>query len=1051
MGEIKMKKSVLSFVLVGLAAPLLAGELVVDPYRAVERTWPKHEMKGKDFWMFLAPRWRSLTGVAEERFVQESGLTVNVGLTPRFYHFVRTLSVRDIRAFDTKGQTVPVTATLTCDEKGAVCWTADDGSLVVSCELLDPAVKFLPAVGTFSVRAERPFVRLTFAHGTGNGSEVDAIVNADVPSVTEIGRDTAAVLLKSPSASLTCELRSRPWHVSYTTILDEEKLEPLLRKYPFYLGSFLSYWPILNAPEGTVDHSGLRRIARKYADTFAGITSYEWDSNYLQQLTHGPTGDLLADIRYGAKIPCTRSEMADNMYADWRNVERASGAGHVFGMSGCINFMQYAADFGAKVVEYEITEGIGGQTRIQNMINFSAARQFGIPSSLYMAYFANQHTADSYYSIDPVKKAMGTRGTDWGTSPNYSLRCFYLGYFMGNNFLRFESQTSGQTIEVEKGRWELTGNGKAIKDIWEWSERKDARGDWYAPILLLKDRASISDGKYPLWQRPFAFYELFPATAGDAYVDMVDQIVSPYENRRGFDDPSGGTDLVNSEFADIFTSYIANPLRHGEVQYEDIADYPVIFVLGDMNWTESLANTMKKYVSGGGTLVLTVAQADPFDAGFTGYKVSDGTVDSKDGLVIRNGAAVNPREVIRTTSDGHPLVIRHDYLKGRVLTVTSPNFARTGRDFGRPPKELKELLLAVQKEVVPFSVSGDCETVYNRMPDGSWKVLIVNNNGLAKKTNETEEHYFPEYARDITLDLPEGATAKEVRCGAKVKVEGEGEQRTATLSLPPAGILVVDVKGVKLPKAKGADPKPRPDPVRNFVRRSEPTGIRNDGFRFDPEMRQPKEKAPAVIGEWLARNEFKDTSGNGRDLKVVGPVAFKDGVATLAGDKPTFARIDHAGFKQTIYEGTVETWVKLDMSAKPIRGDKRGATFGVFAFGSNLMLAAQGGRWALSAIRPFSREDIYGPAVTGEWTHLCVAFKDGVYDLYVNGIKAKDLNGPLRAGRQGKDTFYDTLTVWYGSLEPAWGYFFRGDMMGLRYLSRRLSDEEIRKRAEKRW
>ena len=1045
-----MKKCVVMATMLVAGLGLVAGEWVVDPYRAVDAKWQKHYQKGKDFWMFFLPKWRETPGVAEERFVQESGIELTMKSEPFIMHFTRTISIRDVKAFGTDGREVPVRAKLGCAEDGAICWTADDGSLVVSCDVLDPVRKYAAAVGAFSVEGDSPFSRVEFRHGTPGGSHVATVENAGSSASAAIGGDFVTIRLKAPATSFSCDLSSGPLRVRYTSVENEAKWAAVMRDYPFFLRSRWGVWPLLNAPDGTVDYSGLLRVERKYASTYAGIDSNEWDSNFLQKINHGPTSDYLVDMRYGTKIPCGRREMADVVRAWWKDVERAEGARNIFGMSGCINFMQYAADFGAKNVGYEITEGIGGQTRIQHQIAFSAARQFGLPSHLYMAYFADQYTADSEYSIDPAKKAMGTRGTDWGTSPNYSSRCFYLGYYMGCNYLRFESQPNGQTIRCGEGRWALTGNGKVLKDVWEWSERPEGvRGEWYAPILLLKDRASISDGKYPLWQQPFAFYTLFPATEGDAYVDMVDQVVSPFENRRGFNNPSGGTDLVNSEFADVFTSYIANPLRHGEVTYEELSVYPVTMVLGDMNWSESLCNTLKKYVAGGGTAVLTVAQAKPFDAAFTGFEPSGETANSADGLVVAKGRVAKSAKVAKTTSDGLPLFVTMDYFKGRVILVTSPNFRGTAKMplCYKAPAALKELLLALQREVVPFTVDGTCEAVYNRMPDGSWKLILVNNDGLAKKTNETEEHYFPEYARKVTLGLPAGATAKEIRVGVPVEGSGAG----TSITIPPGGVLVVDVKGVPDKARMPFDPNPKYTPVSRFAACVETTGLKNDGFRYDPEERMPKEKAPAVVGEWLAKNGFKDTSGNGRDLKVVGPVEFRDGVAVMAGNKPTFARIDHSKFKPTLYTGTFETWVKADVNAKPLKGDKRGSTFGVFSMGSGLMLASQKGRWALSSIGSNKRMDVLGPAVKPEWTHLCITFDHGVCNLYVNGELVRGVDGPMRTGRQCKDTFYDTITIYYGSLEPSWGFFFRGEMSGLKFLSRCISADEVKALSEKRW
>ena len=233
--------------------------------------------------------------------------------------------------------------------------------------------------------------------------------------------------------------------------------------------------------------------------------------------------------------------------------------------------------------------------------------------------------------------------------------------------------------------------------------------------------------------------------------------------------PDFSANMRNSTLADVFDVYNATPLdRKQEPTLAQLAKYPVIFLMHDIHWTESLANTVKRYVAEGGTLVLTTAQAAPFadDPEFLG--ISSRGCRTTDGNLVVDRVKVAGADVVEKTDGGLPLVLRTTFGSGNVLLVTSP-FFRQVKDRDTVPPQLVKLLERLQAETVPVKVEGLCEALYNVCADGSWRVTLINNSGVQKDPGTSDDPSRPEWAAKLVVTLPEGATAEEIRTGAKLE------------------------------------------------------------------------------------------------------------------------------------------------------------------------------------------------------------------------------------------------------------------------------------------
>ena len=1035
---------------------------VADPYRATGAKWKRHVVKGSGFWHFLEPSWFTLDGVKDLPMVRDAAIQwAKADMSDAIVGFTRRICVYGVEAKDEQGAVVPATYEITADEPG-VTIDKGDGFTVVSAPYCDVKVRYLPARCKIAIRAERPFKTVDIKHGSPRGASIADVERTSEPAEIAISKKNCRLDLAKAAGEVTLDVASAKPGFTMYGIANEAALRDRLARAPFTILAPSIIWNSIGAPEGFIENrEALGKIAARYPETFLGLEITEWDANFLQKINHGTTSYQLRDLLQVREIPTDRNGMVRNLALQWDNYARLFGD-RISAMSGGLNFQLYSGDFGAKVICSELSgERVSKSQRLLQMYTVSAARQFDTPSSIYIAYYTAAQHPNSRFIFRKLGRNT-TKGLDFGQAPSLTTRNFYPFYYLGGNFISFESQPHGQVepTDESESEWRLTGNGKAIDDLYRWYRgEKGARGDGYAPILLLEDRRAGDDQAWPLAKRQASFYGMFDSTDGDVMTEYIMRAISSANGHESPTDPAGGACHFNSSLGNVFNMALANPLRSPEITSEHLAKYAVVIVAGDLVWSENIANRVKRYVAGGGTLVITAGQSHPFDAAFLGAEASPKDTVEADGLLVCKAKLRKGARVLKATSGGQPLVVANSYGAGQVDFVLSPFFKKALAKNAKPedrfvaPPQVKELLETVQDAVLPVKVKGDCEFTFNRVDDGTWRICLVNNLGSVKDPKSSVEKLLPEWASDVTLTLPAGATAEEIRLGVKPAVSG----RDWTFKVPPAGVLVVKVDGVSAGTRgdQAAVAEKAYSPVRNFERKFATTGKPNDGFRFDPatSARRPKGKAPAMIGEWLAKNDFKDASGNKHDMKIVGKFDSADGAVWSKGG----VSYGSVSFKTdyTLYQGTIETWVKPSANVEDFRPDKagRGRQGGVlFLEGGSIYVYWCNGRWACATLGGGRRLDIFGPEAKPEWTHLAVTFDKELTRFYVNGKEVVSPDGPIRRlSEQGLGAFHNGLDFVYGSANPAWQFFFRGGLKGLKYYSRCFSPEEVREKAGEQW
>ena len=484
------------------------------------------------------------------------------------------------------------------------------------------------------------------------------------------------------------------------------------------------------------------RYAREYPDTYLGCVFGEWNSRVMYFLPRKRSAHYLNFSRE-FPMPCSRDQFYLNFLSYWDMAAGQKGP-RVVGLSGPCNLTAIGCERGSTLAALELTGEAHCPWRELMLFTCGAGRQFDVPINFYQAYFLQGCSTCSIPNRSP------TSGEDWGIPPNLGYRAIMLGYYKGCNYQQFESFPWGFVRAVKgsdvKGDGdsvtvELTGNGRAVKRAYDFIRSAEGeRGEFYAPILLLADRAHGHDGlsgvpSVKTGHGPFA-NEYQPTAADQFFSDILAIIENDTRGGRRY--ASDGKinpvaeyqfGLYNSPFADVFDVAIANPATPGrELRADQLAKYPVVISVGGIQWTEELKALVNDYVENGGTFV---------------YPQGEQQLVAKSGL-------------------------------GNVIAMP------------REPGEMRKMLLQIQREVLPCSYSGDCETVWNAMPDGSWRVCIVNNAGVSKLPNKTEETFHDEFAKKVVFDLPGGATAKELMTG-----KGGG-----TVVLPPGEVRVLEIRGM---------------------------------------------------------------------------------------------------------------------------------------------------------------------------------------------------------------------------------------------------------------
>ena len=995
-----------------LATVLPGGEikssLVASPGAAVPVKWAKHPIMGKDYWMMFNKALSFQKGVAHEKFIRESGYA-NIPSPWLPTPPQRCMGIREIEVFQGgKNIAGKIKVKFSSPERGVKLLNSGnftDGDLKTSGWIIGPtddfrishkAVPFEAAlevpeaktVEKIVIHTEKSSLPLKHLAAFVNGQEQSALY--------EKKADSFSLTFSRMPRTRIIHLKGLVQQVIYRVGDLSPDVQKLVKGKPFTHHHFKFRGKHAEVAPDNVDRESVRRFRKKYPN-FIPETVGEVSANFYQH-RYNPHRFRDHLERQGAIVSTydrNRCEAEATLRKNWQRYIDVFGELNM--LEGGLPSMQYYYEWGVKLCFAEaMNEAAHFSNRNLMMFSRSGARQYSSPWGFYQTSYGGGTYADSRYpekvALEKAKKRPWHPGEDFGCSPSYNQRILFLAYYAGANFQEFETDQYGFTKEHKDRTWSLTQSGKLVRDFYDWVSRPEGkRGEFYAPVLLLND---YYHGNWEWKRRPqWNVWYLYPYEQSDymlkSVIDIIDPPTGSWARMKEFT-----PGLRNSKYADIYDSFFANAPT-GVISQAELGKYPVVFLMGAIRNTPGLTESLQKYVRKGGTLVINAAQMELLPESFAGVRLSKDRTAS--GAMQIHRITPAGAEVVLKDAAGLPLITRFKQGKGHVI-LTTPHYMLNVKNPKQPLPLLAKLLKKLQSEVLPVKVEGDIQYCFNKMDEkGKWKLILINNKGTFKPPMRTKEEFFPEYAQKITLTLPAGATAKELRL--KIPVVQKGNK--AELTVPPGQVAVVELNNINF-TAPAIDPSP-------LTRKGRLEVVKED-------VVHPKLFFHSKTGEGGVSRDVKKEGNalryNGKSSDTIFTVPVRGDITS--GGYSCFAKAEHSKGHQVVITNR-HTRIEI------LRG-----------------------RWHFFAYDNNAAFNVTGPKVIpGKWTHLALTWDKHILRFFIDGREIIPAAGPAIFNGSVSGVFNGTAglhlgTHWWARMNP-----FAGLIRNARFYGRCPSEKEI--------
>ncbi len=1009
-----------------------ASPLVADPGRTAAVEGSPVRVMGRDHWYLLKKDWLELDGVKEEPFVKESGTHyAKWDLKWPDQETPRVIFLRDLKVYaehDDPAKASGYSLKIEPIEPDTQIYHPEhlaDNDLKSVCgisgSIASAVRRYTPVEAKLNLQFSLPrsVRKIVLAYGTGKKAELGRV------SFFCDGREIRPDSMTRKSGVLKAEFKPAPRSKEFTLLCRSAAPVGVLKDFPEKMQQRLLTRPfdshlLRPVPFGlsprNFDVADGEKLMAKYEKSHIGIGFTEWDSQaFLQSLI--PTNRLYSEtVDFIGPMPDNREDAVRNMENFW-NWHRELFFNRIWGMSGSTGFAHYGMEWGGRTAGLELTNN-SATVPHRTLMRYTAGagRQYGRPWLLYLAYFMGKLSPNSL--MPPVEKKTSSwgQGMDAGISASFSRRVFLSGYFMGNTFLGFEAQPWGQA-QKKDGKVELNANGKVLKEFYEWT-RSDAgkRGVWYTPILFAVDyqHGLVRDGNVWAW----GSWSRIPQTRGDLMSRHFNRAIDYWDgNESAWSQPPYSHNLHNSALGDIFDTELGNPPSGVMPQFRN---YAVVILPDEIRMTEPLKEKLMEYVRNGGTLVINVIHRRFFPAGMMTAKIQPDIICDS-GLKLPQVVLNQALPAFRTDA-GNLLAVSQQYGRGKVI-MTLPKYF-LGDNPEQPNPYIGRLLEALQREVLPFQVAGDCQFIISRLAADHWKVALINNKGVLKEPWERQEKFDPRYAAEIEIRLPASAEVSSVYRPVKLKKSSSGVR----LVLPPGDVAVLEIRGVRMPPSLAgtiiADTADRQAGRKLHPFRPVPQKPSVPGGR--------KECAPRLIGEW----KLDGTPGRVREGKIR-EKTFDMNYAQLPSGRKVYDVSAPQSAVQVKYSpglslpaGSFTLWAAPDFNAR--LSDRGGYPLA----GRFFRIMFHNRRWSVNVM---DSAVIAGPAAKHRhWDHLVFTWNRQECRFFVNGEEYSFNGVPIKIFLPVWNNAFDIGS--YGRGRRTFG----GKISDVRLYSGALSPDEIK-------
>jgi hypothetical protein len=584
----------------------------------------------------------------------------------------------------------------------------------------------------------------------------------------------------------------------------------LTNKRPFVIvGNYASAGKIPNS---------YQQLEQIFGNLWVGIISGE--NSYLNipfSPENIPVGVDFKDANYRWLLTDGKNKWQQMINSDWASTVPKPFEKMILALSvGTSPRIHQLAEAGAKTLG---TESAAAMPYFQGQVAFArgAGRQYSKPWNWYFgASFGSAirtFTVEDPYILNLEGLKINSRNAVIGPSLAHIRRALLFSYLQGASFFHPEQ---GYNLFDTNGQ--LNPMGWAYDEMLRLAAKHPNRGVVNTPVAILLDEAHGWD-KYTyngmrLWDKKS--------------LERPDQMINQFFNVAYFPFPKNegepandlNVSFPNGYFGDIFDVLVTSPTRMDSLQ-----SYPAVFCLGDTRLNAKWTERLKKYVEGGGTLVINAEQITAgLDESFLGVKLQNKRKESNAVICERDNeeivgtpfpyqqAVATSARALARASNGDPIAFLNKVGKGQVI-LTTPSYLM-GYDEAAMPY-MAHLLLELTSGLQPVEVRGNSQYFVNLRPDG-YVVTFSNNEGLVKLSDSPAQLDMSRES-EITLRIKEKPIVTEDWIGEdarpwsfsaewlpeytqpkKISWKQDGDSYKTTVKLLPGEIRVYFIKTTNL-------------------------------------------------------------------------------------------------------------------------------------------------------------------------------------------------------------------------------------------------------------
>ena len=378
-----------------------------------------------------------------------------------------------------------------------------------------------------------------------------------------------------------------------------------------------------------------------------------------------------------------------------------------------------------------------------------AGKQYG------MQWFGNPSIYNRWATKD--YNSPEGRNTHRGTSLSLLKRLWYVETMYNCSLIGFcqgqLAQSVSHTIEIDDRKVEvrnLSSLGELNLEAIKWCKRHPERGVMYTPVALIWDFYTGWLPARSLYAAyPYLVWGNMPYEKGDHQIDMLFRSFFPgYEDCSYYYDEHGY--LTATPCGDIFDVLLSNVPRFV------LNRYNAALVIGPTKLKGDLLQTIKDFISRGGSVATTASQLTPESAQLFGVELTGKTFKESYSMFPNEIEGFNEpiftrhdlkllegSRVLVTTGTGEPLVVKRKTEAGGELLlfaadyglsdwITQPTRAGTNQPLVSPyllPRHVRAILLPWLKRWNIIDVAGEpIQYITNVTKDPNRILLTLCNN-----------------------------------------------------------------------------------------------------------------------------------------------------------------------------------------------------------------------------------------------------------------------------------------------------------------------------------